>query len=399
MQSQFRVPLAFAAALIATFVGGCNNKPAQTDPPLFAASAEVMNTSPSADSAVSPKPIKVTRIQVWWQSGAVVHPSDNAAKSVEAESAVYYFKTGPRPHDSARWEAVVFVNSSTGHVWAGPRAAYYLDTPDGIVGMDVLPSDVRFCDSGFRDLHPGDTLDSLARRFEQEKLYLRLLDWPTASCFPSPSAFVEPYFFSARPEASNPGEAHVTWIRLHGQKLDLTLDSPTYAYQARLLFDIKSHSLTKAIYDSGMETPASILQHLVSDLPQLQPINPEGAVDVTFQKHSNTGYYMLRNSPTTRPDDPRDADLAVHLSWYEGSEQAQETFNKLVASRRRKPAATQSASEDEDVATCAWPDGGLLRRSSNRIIDIRPKVSVPRDLPEAIVQACLRRWNTGQSHQ
>jgi hypothetical protein len=395
------MPLAVVTALGATLLGGCSNKPGR-DQPLFAPPAKVMDSREPANSANPPdwrKRMTVTRIQVWWQSGAIIYPSDGVVKSVDAESAVYYFKTGPRSWDAARDEAVVFINPSTKHVWAGPRTGYYLDTPDGIVGMEVLPGDVRFCDSGFRDLHPGDTLDSLARRFEQQKLYLRLLDWPIASCNPTPSDFVEPDFFCARPGASNPGEAHVTWIRLHGQTLDLTLDSPTYAYQARLLFDIKSRSLTKGIYDSGMETPPSILQHLVNDIPQLRPRDPEYGVCLNFDVHSVTGYYRLHSSPSTQPADGSDHDLSVTLSWYERDEQAKNAFAELIASRGGNPPATQPDSQDEDTGTCPWPDGRLLQRQSNRLIDINPEVPIPKDLPDAILQACLRRWATGQSRQ
>jgi len=378
--------------LLAGGPSGCGARsPQGDDRALVTPPGEVVEPAAWPDG---PRHTTITRIQVWSLSSALLYPSDAAVKFVEAKDAVYQYHTPPRPPYD-RCAAVVFTNPTTGHVWIGPRTDYYLDTPDGLVGLWLSFGDVQFVDNGIKSLRRGDTLDSLAREFERQKLYLRLLDWPSQSADPDIREFVHYQFFDAFPGSAAGGNPHVESVEFHGQTLVLRWASPTYAYHVRLLIDVKTRSLIKAVDEDGFEAPPSILQHLADDVPPLRPADPERGVSLQFGDHSVTGFYMLRTSALTKPADESNAELSVTLSSYDDADQAKKDFQEMAAAGADKPKVTQS--ETDDVTSCRWPDGRILECFGRNIVDVQPKVRVPAELEEKVLNACVRRWTQKDS--
>ena len=67
----------------------------------------------------------------------------------------------------------------------------------------------------------------------------------------------------------------------------------------------------------------------------------------------------------------------------------------MVAARADKPKVAKS--ETEEVTTCRWPGGRILQCFGRRMVDIQPKVRVPSELEEKVLNACVRRWTQKDS--
>jgi hypothetical protein len=382
-------------------------------------------TMDSTDAAASParrewlKQTTVTRIQVWSSSSVILYPSDQPVTAVADIDAAYQFHTSGSQPD-IRYDAVVFINPASGHIWAGPRTDYYIDTDGGILGLWVLEQEVRWFGSSIKAVHPGDTLQSLALRFEQQKIYLQLVNWPTQSS--NLGGFVHDQFFEASPGSANGAAPHVETLEVRNGTLHLSLASPTYVFHTNILLDVKHRSLIKAADDDGAEAPASILQHLIRDIPQLRPppqapgsqvdahaadnqlfTESDGSVDLFFDGNSVAGYYRLRDSPSTGPATWEDADLIVTLRVYENGDDAMKGFRELIAARTDQPPPAESISGD--TAICHWLDGRTVAVNWRRIVDIQPKVKLPQSLSDALLKACLNRMavngasGTGQAQE
>lgn len=270
--------------------------------------------------------------------------------------------------------------------------------PEGTVGLWALPDEVRWADSGIRELRPGDTLDLLAGRFDQQKLYLQLVDWPHRSS--DLRGFVDEEFFEAAPHSQALGTPKIVSLDLNGHVLDMELASPTDVLRARLLFDVKTRSLLKVVDNIGNETPRSVLQHLVDDVHQLQAPAPGYCVKLRFGDYSVSGFYRLGTGPTSQPPNQQDANVAVTLFWFDGGEQAQTAFRDMVDAQHGTLPATEPVPAYQSMAIYTWPGGRIVQCLGNRIVLIDPKVSVPSTVSEQLLQACLRRWaSRGLHHQ
>ncbi|MDB5318449.1 MAG: hypothetical protein JWN40_80 [Phycisphaerales bacterium] len=198
-----------------------------------------------------------TTTQPWKASAVLIYSQDGTSAPLEARQAQYLFHTPPstNPYADFSYDATVFVNPATGHVWAGRKVDCYIETATGIVGFWPGPGgDMRWYDSAIKEMKPKERLDGLVQRFEREKGYFKLHEDTMQGTDLNP--FVEVDFFAPFPMSSAPPTfAKILEMNVINGQLFLRLESPTGEYHASVYIDIKTREVVRAFNEGKQVFP------------------------------------------------------------------------------------------------------------------------------------------------
>jgi hypothetical protein len=201
----------------------------------------------------------VTTMGPWRACAVLVYAQDGTSLPLEARQAQYRFHTPPttNPNLDFSYDATVFLNPATGHVWAGQKVDYYFETPTGIVGFWPGPGgDMRWYGSAFKEIIPKERLDGLVERFERQKGYFKLHDDTIPGTDLNP--FVQEDFFEPFPMSSAPpGFAKIVEMNVKNGQVFLRLESPTSQYHASVYIDIKTRKVVRALNEGKQVFPKS----------------------------------------------------------------------------------------------------------------------------------------------